>query len=322
MTLPESCIFGIIAAGSKGERHGFETRPIPRDWLRDKGEFDVLWMTIFIMSVAAVGFLAWPLLHNVRSGNGQRASLWVLALMAPFVILGLASMNWQDRSLTMEAETGTESIAWPGSSTMTQPLTEESVSSVAPVGSLVAGLRARLEQNPEDVKGWALLAQSYAFMADGAGAEEAVARAVALGFDEADLRNRVELAFQSSRTPTANTGQTSVPGIIHGVVKLAPDADMKLSPDHRLFVFAKAMDGSTVPVAVIRRRVDTFPFTFALSNRESMAPGVSLTDFEQVSVSARLSASGTAEPGDADVQSNAQVVRVASPDWVELIIGG
>ncbi len=84
---------------------------------------------------------------------------------------------------------------------------EELITSAPPVSSLVSGLQARLAENPEDAKGWALLAQSYAFMGDGPRAEEAIANAVKLGVDEADLRIRIGLATQSPRTPIASERQ-------------------------------------------------------------------------------------------------------------------
>ncbi len=84
---------------------------------------------------------------------------------------------------------------------------EELITSAPPVSSLVSGLQARLAENPEDAKGWALLAQSYAFMGDGPRAEEAIANAVKLGVDETDLRIRIGLATQSPRTPVASERQ-------------------------------------------------------------------------------------------------------------------
>lgn len=87
---------------------------------------------------------------------------------------------------------------WPAASSSTRSARSQSSTSVGPVSSLVEGLQARLARNQDDAKGWALLAQSYAFMADGPKAEEAVARAVKLGFNEADLRHRVEMASQSA----------------------------------------------------------------------------------------------------------------------------
>ena len=96
-----------------------------------------------------------------------------------------------------------ESIAWPGlnSTPSAQPdqsgATATPPQRVAPVSTLLEGLRARLEETPEDPKGWALLAQSYAFVGDSEAAEEALGRAVALGFDESDLRERVRMAVSS-----------------------------------------------------------------------------------------------------------------------------
>jgi cytochrome c-type biogenesis protein CcmH/NrfG len=66
------------------------------------------------------------------------------------------------------------------------------------VSAMIGGLQARLERDPSDVKGWALLAQSYAFIGDASAAENALARAVELGADEADLRTRVDGARRDS----------------------------------------------------------------------------------------------------------------------------
>jgi cytochrome c-type biogenesis protein CcmH len=66
----------------------------------------------------------------------------------------------------------------------------------APVSSLVGGLEQRLAAQPNDVDGWALLAQSYAFMGDAAAANGAVKKAVALGMNEQELRARVDSALR------------------------------------------------------------------------------------------------------------------------------
>lgn len=158
------------------------------------------WVVVFIMAVGATGVLAWPLLRSRRSDSRRSPALWVLAFTVPLLALGLAAYLRDDQSGVIATSMDIYSMPWPGGSTMTQPVAEEPTTSAPPVSSLVDGLQARLEENPEDVNGWALLAQSYAFMVDGPRAEEAIANAVELGFDEADLRNRVELASQSSRT--------------------------------------------------------------------------------------------------------------------------
>jgi len=65
---------------------------------------------------------------------------------------------------------------------------------VAPIPSLISGLEKRLEDAPDDAGGWALLAQSYAFIGRTEEAENALSRAVELGADEGDLRSRVSSA--------------------------------------------------------------------------------------------------------------------------------
>jgi predicted Zn-dependent protease len=95
-------------------------------------------------------------------------------------------------------------IAWPqddpksdsGAVLAAQPVLTE----VAPVDSLVGGLEQRLAQQPDDAGGWALLAQSYAFMGDVAAADGALKKAIALGIDEASLRERVDGARREPRS--------------------------------------------------------------------------------------------------------------------------
>ena len=71
--------------------------------------------------------------------------------------------------------------------------------SVAPVGTLLEGLEQRLANEPNDAPGWALLAQSYAFVGRNEDANRAVERAVALGMNEAELTQRVDKARSPHR---------------------------------------------------------------------------------------------------------------------------
>jgi cytochrome c-type biogenesis protein CcmH len=62
----------------------------------------------------------------------------------------------------------------------------------------VSGLEARLAKQPNDAEGWALLAQSYAYTSNEEAVDRAVARAVALGAEESQLRERVANAKRSA----------------------------------------------------------------------------------------------------------------------------
>ena len=57
----------------------------------------------------------------------------------------------------------------------------------APVSELIDGLEERLGRTPGDVKGWRLLARSYAFVGDMERAYFAADKAVALGADAREL---------------------------------------------------------------------------------------------------------------------------------------
>jgi predicted Zn-dependent protease len=88
-----------------------------------------------------------------------------------------------------------ESIVWPGTvAAPPLPSSGGSLTDAAPIASLIGKLEARLAAEPGDASGWTLLAQSYAFTGNEEAAEHALKRAVELGIDEVQLRNRVKLA--------------------------------------------------------------------------------------------------------------------------------
>lgn len=62
-----------------------------------------------------------------------------------------------------------------------------SVSNVAPVSEMISGLEERLRETPDDLRGWRLLAQSYAFVGNMDRARSAADRAVELGADTEEL---------------------------------------------------------------------------------------------------------------------------------------
>ena len=73
----------------------------------------------------------------------------------------------------------------------------------------------------------------------------------------------------------------------------------QLGPNAQLFIFARAPEGGP-PLAVIRQPATAVPGEFTLSDANSMIQGRSLSNYEELTVVARLSASGqpTEQPGD------------------------
>lgn len=60
---------------------------------------------------------------------------------------------------------------------------------IAPIASLVEGLKQRLQKEPNDVKGWVLLAKSYHHIGDWHEAAKAAAKARELGYTDEILPN-------------------------------------------------------------------------------------------------------------------------------------
>ncbi len=75
------------------------------------------------------------------------------------------------------------------------------------VASMIGGLEQRLAAEPNDLKGWVLLAQSYAFIGNTTAADHAISQAVQLGADEAALTERVSLTTRSRQQSPAIDGR-------------------------------------------------------------------------------------------------------------------
>ena len=96
--------------------------------------------------------------------------------------------------------------------------------------------------------------------------------------------------------PTAvASGRTS------GRVVVAPALASRVPPQATLFVFARAVQGSRMPLAVIRKVASDLPLQFVLDDSMAMAPGATISTAGKVVIEARVSTSGTAAPTSGDL---------------------
>lgn len=96
-----------------------------------------------------------------------------------------------------------------------------------------------------------------------------------------------------------------------------------LSDSAVLFIFAQAIDGPRMPLAVARLAADTvFPVNVRLTDSMAMTPAMRLSQFPNVQISARLSQSGTVTPGSGDYQvsSPAQAAPALDAPQVQIVI--
>jgi cytochrome c-type biogenesis protein CcmH len=87
---------------------------------------------------------------------------------------------------------------------------------------------------------------------------------------------------------------------VKGTVSIDAKVKANASPDDTVFIFARAVEGPPMPLAVKRVKVRELPVAFALDDSMAMAPGMSLSAQPRVVVVARVSRSGApaAQPGD------------------------
>lgn len=124
---------------------------------------------------------------------------------------------------------------------------------------------------------------------------------------------------QSLPEVQAETQTATAPARISGRVSLAAGLRDKLSPDATLFVFARAVNGPPMPLAIVRARAGELPLEFNLDESMAMMPSMSLANFNQVVVGARISESGNAMPQSGDLQGMTEAVAVGT-DGLEIVI--
>jgi len=95
---------------------------------------------------------------------------------------------------------------------------------------------------------------------------------------------------------------------LRGTVSLSAKVKGKVSPDDTVFIFARAAEGPPMPLAALRRRARELPLAFTLDDSMAMAPGMRLSGFPRVIVSARVSKTGDAKPQPGDLQGSSAPV--------------
>lgn len=267
----------------------------------------------------------------------------------------------------------------------------------AEIDQMLAALAARLEKNPADTKGWAMLARSYRALGRQAEAQTAYARigdalnkdpvllaeyadviatqangnlegrplqlvtaalqldpdhpmALSLAATAAYKRKdfpqaarhwqrllkqlppdsddakwlvktlaeigapAVAIAAAAPIAKAATTDAAAAPAArsVSGVVSLSPKLQGEVRPTDTVFVFARAADGSRMPLAVQRARVADLPLQFKLDDSMAMSPQHKLSNVAEVRIEARVSRSGDATPAAGDLIAVGEIVKTGS----------
>lgn len=116
--------------------------------------------------------------------------------------------------------------------------------------------------------------------------------------------------------------QAQAPGV-RVRVSLDPEfaARVRLRGDAVVFVIARAAGGPPMPVAVERHAVQDLPLEVVLDDADSPMPTARLSSLQEVELVARISADGSANRGEGDVESAPVRIQLPATAPVELVIG-
>jgi cytochrome c-type biogenesis protein CcmH len=124
-------------------------------------------------------------------------------------------------------------------------------------------------------------------------------RQIQRGIDEARRLAGAGAPAAQAQAPAPGSAASGAASV-SGTVILSKQLAGKAAPDDTVFVFARAAEGSRVPLAILRKQVKDLPLRFTLDDSMAMSPAARLSGSPRVIVGARISKSGgaLAQPGD------------------------
>jgi len=135
-----------------------------------------------------------------------------------------------------------------------------------------------------------------------------------------DAENRMAISGKQATETTKAAGDTpAVAAKLTGTVELDPKLRSAIKPGDTLFVFARAVNGPKMPVAMLRAKADEMPMNFTLDDSMAMAPQFKLSTVGQVVVGARISKSGDALARAGDLEGLSSPVSAGGGN-VKIII--
>lgn len=140
-----------------------------------------------LMSLVAMSFASAPLLRDARASSRGFAYLPLLVVLAAllsavglYAVIGRPDVPASADTAHLSAAATPRTAAGSGDK------------KAASVSDLLAGLEQRLQENPDDAKGWLLLAKSYDHLGRDDAAAAAYDKAVALGISDIGLEARLK----------------------------------------------------------------------------------------------------------------------------------
>jgi cytochrome c-type biogenesis protein CcmH len=188
-----------------------------------------------------------------------------------------------------------------------------------------AMLQAALTLDPDQPKALALAGTVALQHGDLAQARRHWQRLVGLLEPGSDMALRVQNdldrlsggVLSSTASPvTSAASAASVPAVrvagLAGTIRLDPALKSRVQSGDTVFIVVRAPATGRVPVAVLRMGAAQLPTSFTLDDSHAMSPELPLSRFDELSIEARISRTGTAQRQTGQPISRPQSVRKGS----------
>ena len=152
-------------------------------------------------------------------------------------------------------------------------------------------------------------------------------RAEALSPNE-DVRSEIRRLTAGAEAEIASTSSSSGDGAstvavgqsVRVSVSVEPAILEQVDPQDSVFIFARALQGPAVPLAVVKRQVKDLPLVIELDDNSAMVPNMTISAFDKISIVARISRSGTAQAASGDFFGETGVIEPKITSEVAIII--
>jgi cytochrome c-type biogenesis protein CcmH len=126
------------------------------------------------------------------------------------------------------------------------------------------------------------------------------------------IRSSIADAESRSTSGSGTSSSTAPPPSVRGIVSVDSLLRAKVDDNATVFVFASAVGGSKMPLAITRLRVKDLPARFALDDSMGTGVGPKLSEQTRIIVGARISRSGEASPRPGDLEGFSEPIAKGS----------
>ncbi|MGW8391877.1 tetratricopeptide repeat protein [Pseudoduganella sp. HUAS MS19] len=169
--------------------------------------------------------------------------------------------------------------------------------------------------DPQQPKALALSGSAAFARGDFARAEKQWLAVLPLVPDDSEFARSTQSGIAQARARQGMPASGGATASLSGTVRLAPGSAAPL-PGQTLFIYARAANGSPMPLAAIKRKAGDLPLQFVLDDSSALASGTRLADAGQLIVGARISASGSATPQAGELEGQAGPVAAGASGLV------